>query len=111
MGQRHKVLQADLKATFYDPVTPTTSEHGPSPTNRAVCQSTGAGRQDIYYLSGSATVRNGYRIYDSDTHVIPSAEVPERHAEPSFSPRLDELAKYRVPNLAGPARDPDLHTY
>jgi hypothetical protein len=42
-------------------------------------------------------MRNGFRIYDSDTHVLPSAEVLERYVDPEFRPRLAELAPYRVP--------------
>jgi predicted TIM-barrel fold metal-dependent hydrolase len=38
-----------------------------------------------------------FRICDSDTHVLPSAEVLERHVDPDFRPRLAELAPYRVP--------------
>src|SRR5438046_1666792 len=41
--------------------------------------------------------RHGFRIYDSDTHVLPSAEVLERYVDPDFRPRLAELAPYRVP--------------
>src|SRR5215207_6062386 len=44
-----------------------------------------------------AEMRNGFRVYDSDTHVLPAAEVIERYVDPSFRPRLDELAQYRVP--------------
>src|SRR5436305_2003212 len=42
-------------------------------------------------------MRNGFRIYDSDTHVMPAAEVLERYVDPEFRPRLAELAAYRVP--------------
>ncbi|MGC1887746.1 MAG: hypothetical protein WA709_16895, partial [Stellaceae bacterium] len=40
-------------------------------------------------------MRNGFRIYDADTHVSPSAEILERYLDPSFRPRLAELAPYR----------------
>jgi len=42
-------------------------------------------------------MRNGFRIYDSDTHVMPAAEVLERYVDPEFRPRLEELEPYRVP--------------
>src|SRR5712664_1591166 len=42
-------------------------------------------------------MKNGFRIYDADTHVNPAAEVLERYVDPGFRPRLAELAAYRVP--------------
>jgi uncharacterized protein len=42
-------------------------------------------------------MKDGYRVYDSDTHVLPAAEVLERYVDPEFRPRLDELAQYRTP--------------
>jgi predicted TIM-barrel fold metal-dependent hydrolase len=42
-------------------------------------------------------MRNGLRVYDADTHVLPAAEVLERYVDPGFRPRLAELAPYRVP--------------
>ena len=42
-------------------------------------------------------MRNGFRVYDSDTHVMPAAEVLERYVDPDFRPRLIELAPYRAP--------------
>jgi predicted TIM-barrel fold metal-dependent hydrolase len=42
-------------------------------------------------------MKDGYRVYDSDTHVLPAAEVLERYVDPEFGPRLDELAQYRTP--------------
>jgi uncharacterized protein len=40
-------------------------------------------------------MRNGFRVFDADTHVSPSAETLERYLDPSFRPRLAELAPYR----------------
>src|SRR5207248_9678185 len=40
-------------------------------------------------------MKNGYRVYDSDTHVNPAAEVLERYVDPGFRPRLSELEPYR----------------
>src|SRR5580704_12672632 len=40
-------------------------------------------------------MRNGFRVYDADTHVSPSAEILERYVDPAFRARLPELAAYR----------------
>src|SRR5271166_3297659 len=50
-------------------------------------------------------MKNGFRVCDSDTHVNPAAEVLERYVDPSFRPRLAELAPYRVDGSGG------LHNY
>jgi uncharacterized protein len=42
-------------------------------------------------------MRNGFKVYDADTHVMPLAEILEQYVDPSFRPRLSELASYRVP--------------
>jgi predicted TIM-barrel fold metal-dependent hydrolase len=41
-------------------------------------------------------MRAGYRIYDTDTHIDPGADVLERYVDPGFRPRLADLAPYRV---------------
>jgi len=41
-------------------------------------------------------MRAGLRVYDSDTHVNPAAEVLEGYVDPGFRPRLAELAPHRV---------------
>src|SRR5262249_58619918 len=41
-------------------------------------------------------MRAGLRVYDSDTHVNPAAEVLERYVDPGFRPRLAELAPHRT---------------
>ena len=56
-------------------------------------------------------MRNGYKIYDSDTHVFPSAETLERYVEPSFRPRLEELAPFRLPVGKAVGIDEDHHLY
>src|SRR5690348_10811787 len=43
------------------------------------------------------SMKNGFRVFDSDTHVLPCAEVLERYVDPEFRPRLAELAEYRAP--------------
>src|SRR2546428_12916223 len=40
-------------------------------------------------------MRDGLRAWDADTHVNPAAEVLERYVDPSFRPRLPELAAHR----------------
>jgi hypothetical protein len=40
-------------------------------------------------------MKNGFHVYDADTHVSPSAEILERYLDSSFLPRLAELAPYR----------------
>jgi predicted TIM-barrel fold metal-dependent hydrolase len=56
-------------------------------------------------------MRNGFRVYDSDTHVNPAAEVLERYVDPAFRARLPELAPYRQP-IKGAVEGPsDLHNY
>src|SRR6516225_9074440 len=51
------------------------------------------------YYSGFAgrirIMKNGFHVYDADTHVSPTAEVLERYVDPGFRPRLAELAPYR----------------
>src|SRR5215472_11417391 len=56
-------------------------------------------------------MRNGYRAYDSDTHVNPCAEVLDRYVDPSFRPRLAELAPYRVPSGQPEREQPQMHQY
>ena len=56
-------------------------------------------------------MKNGFRVYDSDTHVNPAAEILEKYVDPEFRPRLPELAPYRAPvghSVDGPS---DLHNY
>src|SRR4030095_11994119 len=56
-------------------------------------------------------MRDGLRVYDADTHVNPAAEVLEQYVDPSFRPRLDDLAPYRVP-VGRPAEgERQLHGY
>ena len=47
-------------------------------------------------------MKNGFNVYDADTHVSPTAEVLERYVDPGFRPRLAELAPYR--QASGEAR-------
>ena len=57
-------------------------------------------------------MRNGFQVYDSDTHVNPAAEVLERYVDPGFRPRLAELTQYRHPVGQGAVGGVDgLHNY
>src|ERR1700751_1135220 len=40
-------------------------------------------------------MKAGFRVYDTDTHIDPGADVLERYVDPGFRPRLDDLAPYR----------------
>ena len=42
-------------------------------------------------------MKNGFRVYDADTHVNPIAEVLDKYVDPGFRPRLAELEEYRLP--------------
>jgi hypothetical protein len=42
-------------------------------------------------------MKNGFRVYDTDTHIDPGADVLERYVDPAgFRPRLADLAPYKV---------------
>lgn len=41
-------------------------------------------------------MRNGIKVYDSDTHVNPAADILDQYISPSFRPRLAELEPYRL---------------
>ena len=58
-----------------------------------------------------STMKNGYRVYDSDTHVLPAAEVIERYVDPDFRPRLAELEQYRVPVRQSAEHSGGTHSY
>jgi predicted TIM-barrel fold metal-dependent hydrolase len=56
-------------------------------------------------------MKNGFRIYDADTHVNPAAEVLARYVDPDFRPRIAELAPYCAPiSREADGRD-GLHNY
>ena len=56
-------------------------------------------------------MRNGSKVYDSDTHVFPSAEALDRYVDPGFRPRLADLAPYRIPVGKAVGIDEDRHLY
>jgi predicted TIM-barrel fold metal-dependent hydrolase len=60
-------------------------------------------------------MRDGYRVYDPDTHIHPSVESLEPYFDPEFRPRLAELAQYRVQarsdQTTTPREDPSRHHY
>ena len=63
-------------------------------------------------------MRNGFHVYDTDTHVMPIAEVLERYVDPDFRSRLrwapdpdrlmanPRVAEARLPPPSPPARAP-----
>jgi uncharacterized protein len=56
-------------------------------------------------------MKNGFRVYDSDTHINPAAECLEKYVDPDFRSRLPEIAQYRAP-IRGAVEGPsDLHNY
>src|SRR6516162_11886350 len=60
-----------------------------------------AGRYYSEFAGRRRIMKNGFNVYDADTHVSPTAEVLERYVDPGFRPRLAELAPYRRPNGEG----------
>jgi predicted TIM-barrel fold metal-dependent hydrolase len=42
-------------------------------------------------------MRNGFQVYDTDTHVMPAAEVLQHYVDPDFRSRLPELDIYLAP--------------
>lgn len=56
-------------------------------------------------------MRNGYKVFDADTHVNPVAEVLERYVDPGFRPRLPELDAYKVPVGGSDNGGPQKHVY
>jgi uncharacterized protein len=57
-------------------------------------------------------MKDGLRVFDADTHVEPTAEVLDTYVDPSFRPRLAELAQYRQPVRPGaPGGAPGRHVY
>ena len=56
-------------------------------------------------------MKDGFRVYDSDTHINPAAEVLDKYVDPDFRPRLPELAPYRLPVGQAVEGHSDLHTY
>ena len=57
-------------------------------------------------------MKDGYKVWDSDTHVEPSAEVIDKYLDPGFRNRLPELAQFRTPIAATtPGSSPGRHVY
>jgi len=56
-------------------------------------------------------MRADWRVWDADTHVNPAAEVLDRYVDPSFRPRLAELAPHRVASGQMMGGTPDTHQY
>ena len=56
-------------------------------------------------------MKNGFRVYDTDTHIDPGADVLERYVDPGFRKRLDDLARYRVAIKSRSTDGGTRHTY
>ena len=56
-------------------------------------------------------MRNGFHVYDTDTHVMPVAEVLEQYVDPDIRQRLPELAPYRIPVDSTDDSDTSRHRY
>ena len=56
-------------------------------------------------------MKNGFKVFDTDTHVMPAAEVIERYVDPVFRPRLKELEPYRTPMRQSVEYQGALHGY
>ena len=56
-------------------------------------------------------MKNGLRVYDSDTHINPVAEILDKYVDPDFRPRLPELARYRSPSGQAADGKSDLHNF
>src|SRR5260370_40017741 len=56
-------------------------------------------------------MKNGFRVYDVDTHINPGAEVLDKYVDPSFRPRLPELAPYKVAIQSREAGGGERHIY
>ncbi len=57
-------------------------------------------------------MKDGLRVFDSDTHVEPTAEVIDSYVDPAFRARLPELAQYRQAVRPGnPGGAPGKHVY
>jgi predicted TIM-barrel fold metal-dependent hydrolase len=56
-------------------------------------------------------MKNGFRVYDADTHVNPAAEVLERYVDAPMRARLADLAPYRVASGRSIGGTPDTHQY
>jgi uncharacterized protein len=56
-------------------------------------------------------MKNGFRVYDSDTHINPAAEILDKYVDPEFRARLPELVPLRI--RVGQAVDgpSELHNY
>ena len=43
-------------------------------------------------------MKEGFRVYDTDTHIDPGADVLEKYVDPGFRTRLDDLAPFAAPS-------------
>ena len=60
---------------------------------------------------GREAMKDGFRIYDTDTHINPAAEVLDKYVDPDFRARLPELAPYRGAIGQAVEGRSQMHTY
>ena len=64
---------------------------------------------------GSELVRNGYKVFDSDTHLNPSVETLSAYFDSSLKAREAELAEFKRPRKIGwagqPIEEQDIRTH
>src|SRR5260370_6858013 len=46
-------------------------------------------------------MRNGFKVWDTDTHLHPSVETLEQYFDSSMKARLPELERFKVPGRTG----------
>ena len=56
-------------------------------------------------------MRNGYKIYDSDTHINPSAEDLLKYIDPDFRSRIPDLDAFKSANGPPVDGEPQRHVY
>lgn len=59
-------------------------------------------------------MRNGFKVYDTDTHLHPTAETIEKYFDPPMRARMPELEKFKGPvrkSLLGAPTEPWKHEY
>ena len=62
--------------------------------------------------TGAGITKNGFKVWDADTHVEPSAEVIDKYLDPGFRNRIPELTQFRVPiSPTTPGSSPGRHVY
>ena len=56
-------------------------------------------------------MRNGYKVIDVDTHVVPNSDILSNYASPSFRPKMEELEPYKIQRDTGPTYEVNVKLY